>query len=100
MDTLKKTPAEVAQVLQIIKTKMPNTYKAIQLKASEIGDDAFSLVRQGVRGEPHKFYAIEAGHVVGTPFAGQAIEADVAGLICNFGCGFVCLWKNSTEVTS
>ena len=91
MDTLKKTPEEVAQVLQVIKTKMPNVYAAIQAKASEIGPEAFSLVRQGVRGEPYKFYAFEAGHVVGTPFTGHAIDADIASIMCSFNCPFVCV---------
>ncbi len=98
MDTLKKTPAEVAQVLQLIKTKMPNVYKAIQKKATEIGDEAYSLVRQGVRGEPYTFYAMEAGHVVGTPFEGHEIEGDVAKMMCRFGCGFMCMWKAQAEV--
>jgi hypothetical protein len=101
MDTLKKTPEEVAQVLQVIKTKMPNVYAAIQAKATEIGPEAFSLVRQGIRGEPYKFYAFEAGHVVGTPFAGHPIEADVASFMCSFGCPFVCLWPvASTQVAA
>lgn len=101
MDTLKKTPEEVAQVLQVIKTKMPNVYAAVQEKAAEIGPDAFSLVRQGIRGEPYKFYAFEAGHVVGTPFAGHPIEEDIAYRMCTFGCSFVCLWPvASTEVAA
>lgn len=96
MDTLKKTPDEVARVLHLIKTQMPNVYKAIKSKAAEIGDEAYSLVRQGVRGEPARFYAIEAGHVVGTPFAGHPIESDVAQLIGNFGCGYVCIWPSAS----
>ncbi|MGV0960124.1 MAG: hypothetical protein ACOYB1_09835 [Limnohabitans sp.] len=92
MDTLKKTPEEVAQVLQIIKTKMPNVYAAVQAKAAEIGPEAFSFVRQGIRGEPYKFYAFEAGHVVGTPFEGHPIEKDIASHMCSFGCQFVCIW--------
>jgi hypothetical protein len=93
MDTLKKTPEDVAQVLQVIKTHMPNVYAAIQAKATEIGPEAFSLVRKGIRGEPYKFYAFEAGHVVGTPFAGHSIESEIASLMCSFGCLFVCLWR-------
>jgi hypothetical protein len=100
MDTLKKTPEEVAQVLQVIKTKMPNVYAAIQAKATEIGPEAFSLVRQGIRGDPYKFYAFEAGHVVGTPFTGHPIEADVASFMCSFGCPFVCLWPIASKEAS
>lgn len=99
MDTSKKTPEQVAQVLQVIKTKMPNVYKAIQAKASEIGQEAFSLVRQGVRGEPYKFYAFEAGHVVGTPFTGHPIEASVAQWMCQFDCPFVCMWPESASTS-
>lgn len=97
MDTLKKTPEEVAQVLQTIKTKMPKVYAAVQAKAADIGSQAFSLVRAGIRGEPYKFYAIEAGHVVGTPFEGETIQAEAAALMCTFGCEFVIFWP-SVEV--
>ena len=92
MDTLKKTPEEIEQVLQVIKTKMPNVYAAIRAKAAQIGPQAFKLVREGVRGEPYKFYAMENGHVVGTPFEGEAIQAEVAALMCSFGCSHFILW--------
>ncbi len=94
MDTL-KTPEQVAEVLQVIKTKMPNTYEAVRAKADEIGSQAYSWVRAGIRGEPNRFYAVEAGYVVGTPFAGHRIEAQVAALMCNFGTDYVCIWPSA-----
>ena len=96
MDTLNQTPVkspeQVAQVLQTIKTRMPNTYQAIQRKAQEIGDEAFSLVRQGIRGKPYAFYAFEAGHVVGTPFTGHQVEDYAAKVMCTLGTSSVCLF--------
>ena len=74
-----------------IRTQMPQTYRSIQAQANAIGTQAFALVRRGLRGEPNCFYAVEAGHVVGTPFD-QSVTAEVARHIVQFGCAFLCLW--------
>lgn len=85
-----KDPVE-AQIA-VIKTCMPKTYASIQERARLIGNEAFTLVRRALRGEPACFYAIEAGHVVGTPFTGHPIMDDVARSIVSFGCTYVCIW--------
>lgn len=89
MDT--KAP-HVEAVIAQIKADMPETYKTIQDKASEIGRIAFELVRRGLRGEPNCFYAFEAGRVVGTPFVWPQVQADVAKLMVQFGVKSVCIF--------
>lgn len=78
-----------------IKQYMPETYKSIQAKAAAIGKPAFGLVRRGLRGEPNCFWAMERGHVVGTPFGLSEIERDIAQYMVTFGCTFVCIWAES-----
>ena len=87
-------PADkVAEGLHTIKTHMPLVYGAIQDKAKEIGNEAFALVRKGLRGEPNAFYAFERGYVVGTPFSSGPITDEVAGLMVRFGFAFVCIFR-------
>lgn len=78
-------------MLQLIKTRMPETYDQITRKAQEQGKGVYALVRRGLRGEPNCFWAMEAGHVVGTPFAAShPIQAVMAQAIVSFGCAHVC----------
>ena len=60
--------------------------------AQAIGNEAFALVRKGLRGEPNAFYAFERGYVVGTPFSAGPITDEVAGLMVRFGFAFVCIF--------
>lgn len=76
---------------------MPMTYKAIQDKAAEIGGEAFRYLRQGVRGEPNKFYAIEAGRVVGTPFNLPGVSEELARVILQWGCAFLIMWAPEAQ---
>jgi hypothetical protein len=80
-----------------IKSHMPETYKAIQAKAAEIGNVAFELVRRGLRGEANCFYAFEKGWVMGTPFSTGPISDQVKALMVEFGCAFVCIWRAKEE---
>ena len=96
MDT-RTTPIDVEASLALIKSEMPETYKAINAKAKDVGKAAFGLVRRAIKGEANCFWACERGHVVGTPFAMQEIERDVAQLMVQFGATFVCIWGR--EVT-
>lgn len=84
-------PDRAAEEIALIKASMPRVYAAIKEKAAVIGNDAYTLVRRGARGEADCFYAFEGGRVVGTPFC-QAVTADVAMLMVEFGVGFVCVW--------
>lgn len=90
--------ARVQEGIAMIKASMPSTYKAIQAKADVIGKLAFSLVRRALRGEANCFYAIERGHVAGTPFNLPEINADVAQYMVQFGAEQCCIW--SPEATN
>jgi len=81
-----------SEKIALIKTSMPETYQAIQDKAKVIGNDAFALVKRGLRGEPNCFWAMEAGNVVGTPFNHTEISRDVAQAMVTFGCAHVCIF--------
>lgn len=84
--------SKVAELLGVIKTRMPETYDQIKRKASEQGDEVYGLVRRGLRGEANCFWAVEAGQVVGTPFAqDHPISAVVAQALVQFGCAHVCI---------
>ena len=89
MDT--RQQKKVEDGLALIKRAMPETYKTIQTRAVQ-QPDTFRLVRQGLRGVPNSFYAVERGHVVGAPFAVTGAVAMVAGQIVQFGFGFLCFW--------
>lgn len=75
-----------------IRQHMPETYRAIQAKAAEIGNLAYQLVREGIKGQANRFYAIERGRVVGTPFD-LAVQAELAAYIVQFGCQHLVMWS-------
>ena len=95
MDTAETGAAkkqDVSAQLAEIRDHMPEVYAAIKAKAAEVGNVAFELVRRALRGEACCFWAIEGGRVVGTPFQGHPIEADIAQAMVQFGCGFCVVW--------
>lgn len=78
-------------MLQLIKTRMPQTYEQITRKAKQQGNGVYTLVRRGLRGEANCFWAMEAGQVVGTPFeAKHPVSAVMAQALVQFGCAHVC----------
>ena len=93
MDTLDtRTPAkpDVEAKLAEIRDRMPSVYRAVQEAAKARGNQVYAWVRAGLRGEPDRFYAIERGRVVGTPFC-QAVMADVAQQMVQWGCDYICI---------
>lgn len=111
MDTRTQQPVDVSAQLQIIKTKMPETYKAIQARVKGVteviagqsavlipayGNEVFTLVRRGLRGEANCFWAMENGHVMGTPFTMLDVQHDVAKLLVWFGGAHVCIFPEPT----
>lgn len=92
MDTKPVSKEELDRKIAEIKVYMPSVYESIQRKATEVGSKAYALVRAGLRGVPNSFYAFERGRVVGTPFAGHPIAADVASVMVQFECAHVCMW--------
>ena len=83
----------VATGLALIKGSMPKTYANIQEQATgPLGRAAFALVRRALKGEANCFYAIEGGHVVGTPFDRPDLTDAVAATMVRFGSGFLTMW--------
>lgn len=93
MDTI-DPKANIALQKAEIKSRMPNTYKAILAKAEEIGDLAYALVSRGLRGEANCFYAMENGYVKGAPFNQGDIMPEVAKYMVQFGCIFIVVWQS------
>ena len=91
---------DVDRGLELIKGRMPSTYAAIKARAGAVGSVAFALVRRGLAGQPNMFWAMEGGYVVGTPFAGQAIERDVAYNMVTFGVDHVCIFGLANQGVS
>jgi hypothetical protein len=90
--------SKVEDLLQLIKTRMPMTYAQITRKAQEQGRGVYVLVRRGLRGEGNCFWAMEAGHVVGTPFAAShPVSAVMAQALVQFGCAHVCTIAEVTD---
>ena len=98
MDT-SRTAEEVEALKRTIKAHMPETYKAIQARAADddLGREAFGLVTRGLRGEPNCFYAMERGHVVGTPFTMPDVSAELAAYMVRFGCQFLIMWAPGAQ---
>lgn len=84
----KRTAERQQQGLHTIKAHMPQTYAEIQRQAGARGNEVYRLVRQGCAGEPDRFYAVEAGHVVGTPFAQELVDPLLAQQIVQFGISY------------
>lgn len=90
--------AAVDAGLLTIKTSMPNVYASIQARAEALGGEAFALVRRGLAGEPGCFYALEAGHVVGTPFgAADPRMHEMARFMVRFGCAHACIFPMTPD---
>jgi len=84
---------DVETQLALIKDHMPMTYADIQAQAAgPRGKHTFALVRRGLRGDLGCFYAIEAGHVVGTPFGQSDMPPELAVLMVGFGCKHLVMW--------
>lgn len=86
------TTSSVEAQIAEIKQYMPETYKSIKERAYQVGNDTYTLVRRGLRGEPNCFYAIEHGRVMGAPFAVSGVTDLIARQMVEFGCAYVCIW--------
>ncbi len=81
------TTPSIEALIAEIKQYMPETYKSIKERAYLVGNDTYTLVRRGLRGEPNCFYCIERGRVMGTPFAVSGVTDLIARQMVEFGCG-------------
>lgn len=95
MDTM-DTPSINAK-LDEIKHHMPETYRSIQAKAGTIGREAYRFVRQGVSGQANRFYAVEGGRVVGTPFDIDNVSDEIARYALQFGISFLIMWAPEAQ---
>lgn len=99
MDTV--TRQAVEEKVELIKKSMPKTYKTIQQWAEEMGDrqgTVFARIRRGLAGKPNCFWAMEAGHVVGTPFQNHPVAQDVTYGVFVWGSHHVCVLGSIEEV--
>ena len=97
MDT-RTVKVDVAASIQEIRQHMPETYKSIQAKAAEIGNDAYVLVRRGLRGEPNCFWAMERGHIKGTMFNLPDTQRDVAWAMVCWGSAHACIFAQAPAI--
>lgn len=81
---------DVSEQLNTIKAHMPETYNTIKARAAVIGNDVYTLVRQGLRGEPNCFWAMEKGWVMGAPFNMEQVQQYTAWAMVSFGCAYAC----------
>ena len=99
MDT-RPQKVDVQAQIEDIKQFMPETDASIKAKAAAIGNEAYVLVRKGLRGEANCFYAFERGRVVGTPFTLVEVTRDIAQYMVTFGCAHVCIWAAIEKETT
>lgn len=100
MDTSGTAKVDVSGKIEEIKRYMPEVYQCIQAKAAEIGTEAFTLVRRGLRGEVNCFYAFEGGRVMGTPFSTGPIPEKVAAMMVEFGVAMCCIWQAKEQAAT
>lgn len=89
----------VKQRLETMKRHMPRTMECIEDRVHHFGPEARALVRRGLRGEHGCFYAIEGGHVMGTPMGvDRATLQELGEFMVIFGCAHVCIWPERVWV--
>ena len=72
-----------------LRQHMPETAKWVDQKRQELGAEFVNgCIRRALKGEPGFFYAIERGHVLGTPFPATSPVADSQAYAITMGCTF------------
>lgn len=72
-----------------LRTAMPATAKWVQERRNEYGQAHVDrCIREGLGGVPGRFYAIEAGHITGTPFEATHPIAEFQALAVVTGASF------------
>jgi hypothetical protein len=86
-----------------LRQEMPETSKWVDAKRVELGKVYVNdCIRRALKGEPGLFYAMERGHVLGTPFPATSPIAESQNYAVTMGCtfaGFIATpgEKNGTE---
>jgi hypothetical protein len=72
-----------------LRQSMPETAKWVDIKRQELGAEFVNgCIRRAMRGEPGFFYALERGHVLGTPFPASHPVAQDQNYAITTGCTF------------
>lgn len=72
-----------------LRQQMPETAKWVDRKREEYGKQHVNTcIRRAIEGVPGLFYAMERGHVLGTPFPSTHPIAEDQKLAVELGCSF------------
>ena len=72
-----------------LRQQMPETSKWVDAKRVELGKDFVNdCIRRSMKGEPGLFYAMERGHMLGTPFPATHPVAKDQQYAITMGCTF------------
>lgn len=72
-----------------LRKDMPETAKWVDARRKEHGAEFVNTcIRRAMKGEPGFFYAIERGHVLGTPFPDTDVRHHYQGVAILTGCTF------------
>jgi hypothetical protein len=72
-----------------LRQQMPETSKWVDAKRVELGKEYVNdCIRRALKGEPGLFYALERGHVLGTPYPATHPIADSQNYAITMGCSF------------
>ncbi len=81
-----------------LRRQMPETAKWVDGKRQEWGAaHVNACIREALAGEPGRFYAIEGGHVLGTPFPATHPAAADQQFAILMGCTFAGFMAMPTE---
>ncbi len=82
-------PASQAGAKFDLRQQMPETAQWVDRKRKEYGADHVNqCIRRAMKGEPGHFYAMERGHVLGTPFPSTHPIAKDQAMAVQLGCTF------------
>jgi len=72
-----------------LRQTMPETAKWVDAKRQEHGADFVNgCIRRAMKGEPGLFYAMERGHILGTPFPPSDVRDRYSNIAVVTGCTF------------
>jgi hypothetical protein len=81
-----------------LRDSMPETAIWVDSKRKEFGSDFVNgCIKQALAGVPGRFYAMENGHVLGTPFAATDPIADWQNYAITTGCKFAAFIETPGE---
>jgi hypothetical protein len=89
MSTLANQAAAPQQRVASLRDKMPKTADWVDRQRTALGKDWVNdCIRRAQAGEAGRFYAMEAGHVLGTPFPADHPIADLQRYAVIMGTAF------------